>query len=107
MQRRRFLGALAALFGASNLRIPAAAAGNADLIVTGATIHAVDSRFSGATAFAVRNGHFTFVGSRAGAMALRGDSTRVLDLSGSTVVPGLVDAHLHLIGTGFTLHEVD
>jgi len=48
MQRRSFLRALAALFGASNFRIPAGAAERADLIVTGATIHPVDDQTSSA-----------------------------------------------------------
>ena len=47
------------------------------------------------------------MGSRAGAMALRGPQTQVLDLTGYTVLPGLIDAHLHLTGVGLDLAEVD
>jgi predicted amidohydrolase YtcJ len=43
----------------------------ADLIVTGATIHAVDDSNPAPQAFAVRSGRFIFVGSTEGAMALR------------------------------------
>lgn len=79
----------------------------ADLIVTGATIHTVDDAFPSAQAFAVRDGRFVFVGDATGAMRLRGPRTAVLDLPGTTVLPGLIDAHLHLTSIGMALHEVD
>jgi predicted amidohydrolase YtcJ len=85
----------------------AAADGDADLIVTAATIHTVDPRTPNAQAFAVRDGRFVYVGSRDGARALRGPRTRVLDLGGVTVLPGLIDAHLHFVQVGLALHEVD
>jgi predicted amidohydrolase YtcJ len=40
-------------------------------------------------------------------MALRGPSTRMLDLAGHTVIPGMVDAHGHLLGLGEMLRNVD
>jgi hypothetical protein len=40
-------------------------------------------------------------------VALRGPSTRVVDLAGRTVLPGLVDAHGHLLGLGQYLRNVD
>ena len=108
MKRRPFLQALLAFFGVPVVPRTALASGAvADLIVTGATIHTVDPAFSGARAFAVRGGRFAYVGSRAGAMRLRGPYTRVLDLRGATIVPGLIDAHLHLTSVGLALHEVD
>ena len=48
-----------------------------------------------------------FVGSAAEAMALGGPSTHVIDLHGATVIPGMTDAHAHLIDLGFTLQQVD
>ena len=48
-----------------------------------------------------------YVGSREGARALRGPRTKVLDLGDVTVVPGLIDSHLHFTPTGMALHEVE
>jgi predicted amidohydrolase YtcJ len=79
----------------------------ADLIVTGATIHSVDNAYPSPQAFAVRDGRFVFVGSAVDAMRLRDAHTVMLDLTGKTVLPGLVDAHLHLTSIGMALHDVD
>jgi predicted amidohydrolase YtcJ/DNA-binding transcriptional ArsR family regulator len=79
----------------------------ADLIVTGAHIYTVDDSRPAAQAFAVRNGVFTFVGSAGEAMALRGPNTRVVDMHGATIVPGLADAHGHLSGLGEFLRDAD
>ncbi|HUA09945.1 MAG TPA: amidohydrolase [Candidatus Acidoferrales bacterium] len=108
MKRPGFIRALLALFGAPALGARARAAGEpADLIVTGATIHTVDAAYPSPQAFAIRGGRFAYVGDLAGAMQLRGSATRVLDLRGATVLPGLIDAHLHLTSIGLALHEVD
>jgi predicted amidohydrolase YtcJ len=56
---------------------------------------------------AVRGGRVLFVGDARGALALRGPGTRVVDLGGRTVLPGLVDAHGHLLGLGLGLRDVD
>jgi predicted amidohydrolase YtcJ len=79
----------------------------ADLIVTNARIHTVDDARPHAQALAVRDGRVAFVGDAPGALALRGPATRVLDLGGKTVIPGMVDAHAHLLGLGQALRTVD
>ena len=106
MRRSTLLAGLAATTAAPSAA-SAAARGDADLIVTAATIHTVDPRVPRAQAFAVRHGRFIYVGSRDGARALRGRRTKVLDLGGVTVLPGLIDAHLHFTAVGLALHEVD
>ena len=53
-----------------------------------------------ASAVAVREGRFTQVGSDAEILALAGPATRVIDLRGRTVLPGLIDNHLHIIRGG-------
>ena len=60
-----------------------------------------------AEAIALREGVVAFVGSAAGAEAYRGDATRVIDLQGATVLPGLVDAHVHIVSLGGRLEQVD
>jgi predicted amidohydrolase YtcJ len=56
---------------------------------------------------AVRDGKVLFTGSLREAMALKGASTKVVDLGGRTVIPGMVDAHAHLLGLGESLRNVD
>jgi predicted amidohydrolase YtcJ len=75
--------------------------------VTNARIHTVDAARPVAQAMAVRGGRLLFVGDVRGALALRGPATRVVDLGGRTVLPGLVDAHGHLLGLGLGLRDVD
>jgi predicted amidohydrolase YtcJ len=79
----------------------------ADLIVTNARIYTVDESHPLADAMAVRGGKVQFVGSTRAAMALRGASTRVIDLNGRTVIPGMVDAHGHVDNLGLALRTVD
>ncbi|GAC1650876.1 MAG: amidohydrolase [Gemmatimonadaceae bacterium] len=79
----------------------------ADMIVTGARIYTADDVRPTAEGLAVRGGRIVFVGSARGAAALAGPGTRRLDLRGRTIVPGLVDAHAHLLGLGVALRTVD
>ncbi len=72
----------------------------ADLILSNAKIYTVDAAFSLAQAVAVRDGRFIAVGSTAQVGKLAGPRTRVLDLGGRTVIPGLADNHLHGAGGG-------
>ncbi|HET8632960.1 MAG TPA: amidohydrolase [Gemmatimonadales bacterium] len=82
-------------------------AGNPDLIVTAQHIYTADSTHPTVEAFAVRDGRFVFVGGRDSALAMRGPATRVLDLGEGVVLPGLADAHAHLVDLGFSLQSVD
>lgn len=79
----------------------------ADLVFTNGRIYAVDDAHPEASALAVRGGRVLFVGSDAEARALAGSSTRVIDLHGSTVLPGFIDAHAHLLGLGNMLQRVN
>jgi predicted amidohydrolase YtcJ len=56
----------------------------------------VDEAFRTASAFAVREGRFVYVGDDAGVQAHIGPRTYVSDLKGKTVIPGLHDAHIHI-----------
>jgi predicted amidohydrolase YtcJ len=50
-----------------------------------------------ATAVAIREGKFSAVGRDNDVMKLAGKDTRVIDLKGRRVLPGLIDNHLHII----------
>jgi hypothetical protein len=84
-----------------------AAGAPAELVVTNARIYTVDAGRPVAQALAARGGRLLFVGDARGALALRGPATRVVDLGGRTVLPGMVDAHGHLLGLGLGLRDVD
>src|ERR671912_2680966 len=76
-----------------------------DLILVNGTFHTLDEGSPWATAVAIRDGRFVAVGGDE-IRALPGASTRVEDLGGAAVVPGLIDAHNHLQATGRMLREV-
>src|SRR5512132_3921340 len=57
---------------------------------------------SWAQAVAVRDGRITFVGNNEGARRRIGPTTRVIDLKGRILMPGLGDGHLHSGGGGST-----
>jgi hypothetical protein len=61
----------------------------ADLIVKDAKIYTVDTARPEAEAMAVADGKIVYVGDTAGAMALAGPATKVEDLGGRRVLPGL------------------
>jgi len=99
---RRFLlktAAGAALFGAGRARAESTTM-HADTILTNGRITPLDPAAPEAEALAVRDGLVQAVGSRGEVMPLAGEKTRVIDLGGRRVVPGLNDSHLHLIRGG-------
>jgi len=71
-----------------------------DLVIVNAKVYTVDRAFSTAEAVAIADGKFTAVGSTGQIRRLAGPSTRVMDLGGKTIVPGLQDDHLHNAGGG-------
>ncbi|MGK2960825.1 MAG: amidohydrolase [Gemmatimonadaceae bacterium] len=78
----------------------------ADLVVVNARVHTVDDGRPMVSAFAVKDGRFLFAGSDTEVRALAGPSTRVVDAGQSTIIPGMVDAHAHLLGLGTSLRQV-
>jgi len=72
-----------------------AAQGPADLVYRNGAVHTLDSADSVRQALAVRAGRIVYVGDDGGAAALVGKRTRVVDLQGRMLMPGLVDAHMH------------
>ena len=60
-----------------------------------------------AEAVVIKGGDILFVGGNDDAMAFKGDTSRIIDLKGATVLPGLVDSHTHLFGLGALLDQVN
>ena len=69
----------------------------ADTVLVGGKIVTVDDRFTLAQALAIRDGRIVKVGATAEIEALKGPQTRVIDLGGRTVIPGLIDNHAHWV----------
>src|SRR5215467_2547376 len=72
----------------------------ADLVLKNANIYTVDQHNPHAQAVAVKGDKIVLVGSDAEVRPWIRPGTRVLDLNGATVVPGLTDAHYHFLGVG-------
>jgi predicted amidohydrolase YtcJ len=68
-----------------------------DLILTNGKIHTMDGENTIASAVAIKNGRFIAIGHPP---VLPGRETRVIDLGGRTVVPGIIDNHNHLVLMG-------
>lgn len=72
----------------------------ADLIVTNAKVAVMDKANTFAQAIAVKDGKVLATGTTAAMLALKSESTTVLDAEGKTLIPGLNDSHLHLTRGG-------
>jgi len=78
-------------------------AADADLIFHNGKIVTVDSKFSIAQAIAVKGGRITALGANTDVLSKeRGGQTRVVDLGGKMVLPGLIDAHVHALGAALS-----
>jgi predicted amidohydrolase YtcJ len=72
----------------------------ADLVLRGGKVITVDGDFSIRQAVAVRDGRFVAVGTDRDIRPFTGPNTRVVDLAGRTVIPGLIDSHVHATADG-------
>jgi predicted amidohydrolase YtcJ len=121
--RMLFLGCLL-LFVSTCSKAPAGEV--ADLLLTGAKVYtftwdepAVDGSTAknaprqttgwrpDAEAVAIKGDRILFVGSASEAEKHRGSQTKVVDLNGATILPGLVDSHTHVVGLGERQSQVD
>lgn len=100
--RRRFfgslLGAAAAatpLFANISPREALAESPEADLVLVNGNVFTVDDQQPHVEAFAIKHSRFVAVGSSHDVKNLIGKRTQVIDATGMTVLPGLIDAHSH------------
>jgi len=85
--------------------IPARAQRTVDTIVTHGKILTVDANFGVVEALAIDGGRIVARGTRAEMARYAGRSTKVIDVAGATVVPGLIDNHMHFTRGADTWHQ--
>jgi predicted amidohydrolase YtcJ len=78
----------------------------ADRLVLNGRILTIDAAFRVVEALAIRDGRILATGSNDEMRTLAGPGTIVDDLGGATVVPGLIDAHNHLLSTSQVLAQL-
>ena len=66
-----------------------------ELIVHNANVLTLDAKDTVAQAVAIRDGKFLAVGTNAAIMRLAGPKTQKIDAKGQTVMPGIVNTHIH------------
>jgi predicted amidohydrolase YtcJ len=75
-----------------------------DLILHGGRITTLDRANPFASAVAIKDGVFTAVGSGREVLSLAGPGTRIIDLDNHSVLPGLIDNHIHIIRGGLNFN---
>jgi predicted amidohydrolase YtcJ len=74
----------------------------ADTVLINGKVVTLDDKSSVVQAVAIRAGRIQAVGSNEEIRKLAGPDTRVVDVGGRTVIPGLMDSHIHAIRAGLT-----
>lgn len=69
----------------------------ADMVLISATVVTMNKLRTRAQAIAIKNGKISEVGDNDDVKRLVGQDTKVIDLIGKTIVPGLIDAHAHMM----------
>ncbi|HID87058.1 MAG TPA: amidohydrolase, partial [Anaerolineae bacterium] len=77
------------------------------LILLNGTIHTMDDRNPRAEAVALRDGRIVAVGKADEVREAAGTGAESIDLEGRTVIPGLIDAHIHLLSYALSLDRVN
>jgi predicted amidohydrolase YtcJ len=72
----------------------------ADMVLRGGKIVTVDRDFSIREAVAIKDGRFLAIGSERDMRPLIGPATKVVELAGRTVIPGMIDSHIHATVAG-------
>ena len=74
-----------------------AAAQSSTTVLLNGKVLTVDPKFSIAEALAIRDGRILAAGTSADVLKMAGAEARAIDLGGRTVIPGLIDSHMHAI----------
>ena len=77
------------------------------MVIQHANIYTVDDDQPTAEAVAVIGDTIAFVGTQADVQSWIGENTKVLDLEGKTMTPGLIEGHAHFMGIGINQLELD
>jgi predicted amidohydrolase YtcJ len=101
------LGAAALGLVTASLADAAIPAVPADLVLQNGFVYTVDDRNSVQQAIAIHGGRIVYVGDDQAVRAYIGKQTKVIDLHGRMVMPGLVDTHNHAIAGGSQLLDCD
>ena len=72
-----------------------------DLVLVNTKIYTANPKNPTAEALAIKNGKFVFIGTNTEAQNFNCGESKLLDLEGSFVYPGFIDAHAHLKGIGY------
>ena len=78
----------------------------ADLIITNARLLTMNKAAMRAESLAIAGNRILAVGSNADMKALKGSHTRVIDAQMNTVMPGIVESHIHLFGGAVELDSL-
>src|ERR1700722_17857471 len=98
----RFIGCFVAVmvtFG--GLALAPLRANPADMLLLNGRIVTLDDASSVSEALAITGDRIAATGSADQMRKLAGSDTKIIDLGGRTVIPGLIDSHIHLIRAGF------
>jgi predicted amidohydrolase YtcJ len=79
---------------------------DADVIVTDGRVLTMDPARPQCEALAIKSGRIAALGSKQDIAALKGPSTRVISAQGNSVLPGFIEAHMHLFGGAAELHHL-
>jgi hypothetical protein len=102
LSRRRFLGGVAAALALGGRPVaavpgPFQTAADGGIALVNGRIHTMDPSNRVVSRVRIRNGRFTAVGDD---VAAEGADLTVVDLAGRTVIPGIIDAHNHIVLVG-------
>ena len=78
-----------------------------DLIIYGGTIYTVDSTNSKVESVAVKDGKIYQTGGFNKISSLISENTKVINLEGKIMIPGFIEGHAHIMGTGYNQKNID